>query len=79
MLLLGNRSLSVSQCSWTNAHARAPCSRLPMARASRYGAFWVRTSSVIAHGEQPVDQLGLAEVGQRVEVAQLLLRGGGAS
>ena len=76
MLFDGNRSFISSQRSCTSFHARAPLSRLAMQAAMRKGAFCVRTVGCHRQLEHPGHLLRVADVGERVEEPQLLLRRG---
>ena len=70
----GNRALMSAQFLRTNVQARGPWRRLAMHSRSRNGAFWVLTSPLERELAGPVDQLGAVELGQRIEVAELILR-----
>ena len=75
--VVGNAALASAQCWRTKLHAAAPWWRLAMHMRSRNGAFWVLTSPLSASSHVRSDQRLVVELGERVQVAQLVLRRGG--
>ena len=69
----GNAALAWSQCSRTNRQACSPRSRLRMQRASAYGAFCDLTSGPSRNSRVRAISVLVREVGQRVQVPELLL------